>query len=178
MILLEIEVSNQALAVKFPCAVETNTQNTVGVCMATDAQWGRRVRFMIGHTAKYSLALTFRTLPVWLQFFLVKYLPLAFLGVQRWTTTSPFRKTRPYWWTVWMHAVLVKLSLCLDFLKHMLICSVVPSFSSPWVPSKMYKHKNLQLGNLGEYLGDYFIRSPLRGLKVQTLMTFLRNICD
>lgn len=102
----------------------------------TDAQWGRRVRFMIGAHSKYSLALTFRIFLCDCYSFTIKYLLWLFWGVQRWTTTSPLERPDH----------IDGLSECMQFLwswsfmsrllKYMLICSVVPSFSSPWVPSK------------------------------------------
>ena len=86
--------------------------------------------------SKYSLALTFRIFLCDCSFLLSIFLWLFLRGGQRWTTTSPFGKTRPNRWTVWMRAVLGKLSFMSRLLKHMFICSVAPSFSSPWVPSK------------------------------------------
>lgn len=58
MILLEIEVSNQALAVKFPWpGRKQNTRTRRCNACPTDAQWGRRVRFQDRAHSKYSLAL-------------------------------------------------------------------------------------------------------------------------
>lgn len=111
-------------------------QNTVGVHMPHWFTVRKEGEICDRAHSKYSLALTFRIFLCDCSFLLSIFLWLFLRGGQRWMTASPFGETRPNRWTVWMRAVLVKLSFMSRLLKHMFICSVAPSFSSPWVPSK------------------------------------------
>lgn len=77
MMLLEIEVSNQALAVKFPLAWQKQTPEH-GRCLRVPLMRSEEGGWDLwSGTQQIFIGINIQNIPVWL-FFLVKYLPLAF----------------------------------------------------------------------------------------------------